>query len=82
MSLFVSCTSGCVKEENDPDAPQCLMNTFYNSAADSVQTFPINIKEISPEWLSKALNADVSSFNTKVCDEGQGTRISCDCLST
>lgn len=51
---------------------RCLMNAFFSDPSKCpAQRYCATPAEITKEWLSSALDANVLSFSTDVCDQGQ-----------
>merc|ERR1719345_676275 len=52
--------------------PLCIHNSFYSSpSVCKAQAYCASPADITKEWLSGALNAEVLSFDTIVCGQGQ-----------
>lgn len=53
-------------------SPTCLLSVFHSTPSAAPQDFPRGGAEsISSEWLSRALDAKVTDFQKRICDEGQ-----------
>jgi len=64
--------AACVLEDVKGRDSLCVMNSFYDTPTIcKTQSFCASPSEITAEWLSHALNANVSSFTTRVCAQGQ-----------